>query len=137
MGPISACLCDSFEFITSASGRDLAMSVRLTSSQYLPRGADGWGSKLLHFGDMFTAVQGPNGTGKTPIMRSVIQGLGHEVEMPPDVMARCQFAETTLMVEGRSVVLTRRLGSDFRHSRGRRPSSTDIYQPSRIRAVVH
>jgi prefoldin subunit 5 len=89
------------------------MSVRLTSFQYLPRGADGWGSRLLHFGDMFTAVQGPNGTGKTPIMKGVIQGLGHEVELPPDVMARCQFAETTLMVEGRSVVLTRRLGSDF------------------------
>ena len=38
------------------------MSVRLQSFQYLPRGTDGWGSRLLHFGEMFTAVQGPNGT---------------------------------------------------------------------------
>jgi len=62
---------------------------------------------------MFTAVQGPNGSGKTPIMKGVIQGLGHEVDLPPDVMTRCQFAETTLMVDGRPVTLTRRLGTDF------------------------
>ena len=89
------------------------MSVRLQSFQYLPRGADGWGSRLLHFGDMFTAVQGPNGTGKTPIMKGVIQGLGHEVELPPDVLARCEFAQTTITVDGRLVTLTRRLGEDF------------------------
>lgn len=89
------------------------MSVRLESFQYLPRGADGWGSRLLHFGEMLTAVQGPNGSGKTPIMKGVLQGLGHEVELPPDVLKRCQFAETKLLVEGRPVTLTRRLGSDF------------------------
>src|SRR6266850_7408555 len=89
------------------------MSVRLESFQYLSRGADGWGSRLLHFGDMFTAVQGPNGTGKTPIMKGIIQGLGHEVELPPDVLARCEFAETTLVVDGRPVRLTRRLEPDF------------------------
>src|ERR1700722_3332789 len=89
------------------------MSVRLESFQYLPRGADGWGSRLLPFGDMFTAVQGPNGSGETPIMKGVIQGLGHEVALPPDVMTQFQFAETTLMVDGRPVTLTRRLGIDF------------------------
>lgn len=89
------------------------MSARLQSFQYLPRGADGWGSRLLHFGDMFTAVQGPNGTGKTPIIKGVLQGLGHEVELPPDVLARCEFAQTTLLVDGRVVALTRRLGDDF------------------------
>lgn len=89
------------------------MSIRLESFQYLPRGTDGWGSRLLHFGDMFTAVQGPNGTGKTPIMKGVAQGLGHEVELPPDVLLRCQYAEVTLTVDGRIVTLTRRLGTDF------------------------
>ena len=59
------------------------MSVRLESFQYLPRGADGWGSRLLHFGDLFTAVQGRNGSGKTPIMKGVMQGLGHEVSYRP------------------------------------------------------
>lgn len=89
------------------------MSVRLESFRYLPRGAEGWESRLLHFGEMFTAVQGANGTGKTPIMKGVIQGLGHEVELPPDVLARCEFAETTLVVDGRPVILTRRLGENF------------------------
>jgi len=89
------------------------MSVRLQSFQYLPRGAEGWGSRLLHFGDMFTAVQGANGTGKTPIMKGVIQGLGHEVELPPEVLTRCEFAQTTITVDGRPFTLTRRLGPDF------------------------
>jgi predicted nucleic acid-binding Zn-ribbon protein len=89
------------------------MSIRLESFQYRPRGSNGWGSRLLHFGEMFTAVQGPNGTGKTPIMKGVMQGLGHEVELPPEVMTHCEFAEMTLMVESRPVVLTRRLASDF------------------------
>src|SRR5580704_16863348 len=89
------------------------MSVRLESFRYLPRGTDGWGSRLLHFGEMFTAVQGPNGSGKTPIMKGVMQGLGHEIELPPDVLTRCQFAETKLIVEGRPVTLTRRLDSGF------------------------
>jgi hypothetical protein len=89
------------------------MSVRLESFQYLPRGADGWGSRLLHFGNLFTAVQGRNGSGKTPIMKGVMQGLGHEVELPPDILKRCQFAETKLMVDGRPVTLTRRLEPEF------------------------
>ena len=89
------------------------MSVRLQSFEYLPRGADGWGSGVLHFGNIFTAVQGANGTGKTPIMKGVMQGLGHEVELPPDVLARCEFAQTTLMIDGRPVTLSRHLGTDF------------------------
>lgn len=89
------------------------MSVRLESFQYLPRGADGWVSRLLHFGDMFTTVQGPNGSGKTPILKGVMQGLGHELELPPDILKRCESAQVTLNVDGRLVVLTRRLGSDF------------------------
>jgi hypothetical protein len=89
------------------------MSVRLQSFQYLPRGAGGWGSGLLHFGDIFTAIQGANGTGKTPIIKGVLQGLGHELELPPDIQDRCEFAQTILLVDGQSVVLTRRLSSEF------------------------
>jgi hypothetical protein len=89
------------------------MSVRLQSFQYLPRGADGWGSGLLHFGDVFTAIQGANGTGKTPIIKGVVQGLGHELELPPDVQQRCEFAQITLQVDGQSATLTRRLGPGF------------------------
>jgi hypothetical protein len=89
------------------------MSVRLQSFQYLPRDVDGWRSGLLHFGDVFTAIQGANGTGKTPIIKGVVQGLGHELELPPDVRHRCEFAQTSLVVDGQRVILTRRLGSEF------------------------
>jgi hypothetical protein len=89
------------------------MSVRLQSFQYLARGTNGWGSGLLHFGEIFTAVQGANGVGKTPVMKGVAQGLGHEVELPPEVLLRCAAAQTTLLVDGRTVTLTRQLGADF------------------------
>jgi hypothetical protein len=89
------------------------MTVRLHSFQYLQRGPDGWASPLFHFGDIFTAVQGPNGSGKTPIMKGVMQGLGHEVELPGEILTRCEFAQLTVSAEGRTIVLTRRLGSDF------------------------
>jgi hypothetical protein len=39
--------------------------------------------------------------------------LGREVELPPDVLARCDFAQTTLVIDGRPVTLARRLDADF------------------------
>jgi hypothetical protein len=89
------------------------MAVRLESFQYLPRGTNGWGSGLLHFGNLFTTVQGKNGTGKTPIMKGVMQGLGHELELPPEIRERCAFAETTLLVDGRSVTIRRKIATEF------------------------
>ena len=89
------------------------MAVRLESFQYLPRGTNGWGSGLLHFGDLFTTVQGKNGTGKTPIMKGVMQGLGHELELPPEIRERCEFAETTPLVDGRSVTIRRKIATEF------------------------
>jgi hypothetical protein len=89
------------------------MDVRLQSFQYLPHGTDGWGSGVLHFGDLFTTVQGKNGTGKTPIMKGVMQGLGHELELPPEIRERCEFAEITLLVNGRRVIIRRRIGTNF------------------------
>jgi hypothetical protein len=46
-------------------------------------------------------------------MKGVMQGLGHEVDLPPEILTRCQFAQVSVLVEGRSVVLKRRLGPDF------------------------
>jgi hypothetical protein len=89
------------------------MTARLDSFQYLPRGSAGWGSGQLHFGNVFTVVQGANGAGKTPIMKGLMQALGHEVELPPKVLEQCEFAEITILVDGRPFVLRRRLGADF------------------------
>jgi hypothetical protein len=89
------------------------MSIKLESFQYLPRGENGWTSGILHFGGLLTVVQGPNGTGKTPIMKGIMQGLGHEVELPPEILEHCEFSQMTISVDGQSVTLTRRLSQDF------------------------
>ncbi|NIK63517.1 prefoldin subunit 5 [Xanthomonas arboricola] len=69
---------------------------------------------MLSFGAIFTAVQAPNGAGKTPIMKGVMQGLGHEVDLPPDVLTHCEFAQIQLSVDERTVILTRTLGAEFK-----------------------
>ena len=74
------------------------MKVKLESFRYLPREPQNWGTRSLHFGDMITVVQGANGSGKTPIMKGIMQGLGHEVELPPAIEANCSAAELTSTV---------------------------------------
>ena len=39
---------------------------------------------VLPFGAMFTAVQGANGSGKTPVMKGIMLALGHELNLPPE-----------------------------------------------------
>lgn len=89
------------------------MTIRLEYFQYLPRNVNGWGTRKLRFGSMLTAVQAPNGVGKTPVMKGIVAALGHEIQFPPEILERCSYAEVGLDVDGRSVTLTRTLSESF------------------------
>lgn len=89
------------------------MTARLESFRYVPETANGWETPELPFGDLFTAVQGPNGTGKTPVMKGIMFALGHELELPPEILQYCAQAQLTLTVDGEQVTLTRNLGEEF------------------------
>lgn len=89
------------------------MAIRLDYFQYLPRDVDGWGTYKLRFGSMLTAVQAPNGVGKTPVMKGIVSALGHEVQLPPEIVQHCLYAEVGISIEGRQIILTRTLGDDF------------------------
>ena len=84
------------------------MSARLESFQWLPAVADGWETPELPFGELFTAVQGANGSGKTPVMKGIMVALGHELDLPPEIRRHCESARLRLSVDGRSITLTRR-----------------------------
>ena len=89
------------------------MTARLESFRYLPAAVDGWETPELPFGALFTAVQGPNGTGKTPIMKGIMLALGHELNLPPEIVEHCSRAQLKLSVDGQTVTLTRNLGEEF------------------------
>lgn len=89
------------------------MTARLESFRYLPAAIDGWETPELPFGALFTAVQGENGTGKTPIMKGIMMALGHELQLPPDVIQHCSSAQLKLKIDGQIVTLTRNLTADF------------------------
>ena len=89
------------------------MSVRLQSFQYLPATTNGLETPELPFGGLFTAVQGANGSGKTPLMKGITMALGHELELPPDIRARCDAARLRLLNDGNILTLTRKISQDF------------------------
>jgi hypothetical protein len=84
------------------------MSARLESFQWIPAAVDGWETPELPFGALFTAVQGPNGSGKTPVMKGVMVALGHEIDLPPEIRAHCAWARLRISVDGHPITLTRR-----------------------------
>ena len=89
------------------------MSARLESFRYLPAVVDGWETPELPFGKLFTAVQGENGAGKTPIMKGIMMALGHELQLPPDILQHCSQAQLKLEVDGQIITMTRNLGAEF------------------------
>jgi hypothetical protein len=89
------------------------MSVRLESFRYIAK-RDGWETPRLHFGALFTVVEGLNGSGKTPVMKGIMQALGHEIALPPEVLAKCSAAQVELTIDGKPVTLTRFLNEPFR-----------------------
>lgn len=90
------------------------MNIRLTSFRYLPKGPDGWQTPSLEFGAMFTVLEGPNGSGKTPIMEGIYLALGHELELPPGITQHCSAAVLELTADGSALRITRYLDSAFR-----------------------
>lgn len=68
------------------------MTFRLKRLEFRPR-AGGWTSGRLDFGDRFTLIHGPNGSGKTPLIKGVVFALGCPVELPPEIASRCSSVE--------------------------------------------
>lgn len=71
--------------------------MKIESLELLPRGENGWGSGVLRFGGITTLLLGPNGSGKTPILKALDFCLGVPVELPPEVKERCLAVAVTFM----------------------------------------
>jgi predicted nuclease with TOPRIM domain len=90
------------------------VSIRLSSFRYLPKATGGWETPKLDFGALFTVLEGPNGSGKTPIMEGLYLALGHGLELPPAITDHCSAAQVTLVRDSQPITITRFLDSAFR-----------------------
>jgi hypothetical protein len=81
----------------------------LRSLELLPRGDAGWTSGKLKFGRATTVALGPNGSGKTPLVKALLYALGHPVALPPLVQERCAAVSLEIEADDGDFTLERRL----------------------------
>jgi len=87
--------------------------MKLQSLEVLPRGANGWGSGELMFGGQFTSLHAPNGSGKTPIVQTVVYGLGYPVTFRDDLASKCSAVRLRLVVNDAVLEIERVIDKEF------------------------
>lgn len=87
--------------------------MKFLSFEVLPLGASGWGSGSLDFGERVTQLYGANGSGKTPIIKSMMYCLGYPVSFRDDIYEHCRAARLRFECKGRLIELTRSYGERF------------------------
>jgi len=87
--------------------------MKLVSLQLTGVGATAWSSRKLVFGDRTTQLYGPNGSGKTPVVQSILFALGYKIEFRDDIVERCDHVTLNVRVGEREFVIVRSLKSGF------------------------
>lgn len=86
--------------------------MRLYSIEILPRGTNGWGSGELLFGDDITSIHAKNGSGKTPVVQSIVFCLGYPVTFRDDISAKCGTVRLKLVIKGQVYVIERAIDKE-------------------------
>jgi len=88
--------------------------VKLYSVKIEGKKPGGWESAELFFANYVTELFGPNGSGKTPIVHSIVFALGYPVKYRDDILANCDAAVLTLVdSENAKIRIRRRIGVSF------------------------
>lgn len=87
--------------------------MRLVSLKIVARGAAGWESPDLMFGDRTTSLYAPNGSGKTPLVHAIAYCLGFDSKFRDDIRDRCQAAVLTVLHGDKKIALRRDFGKEF------------------------
>lgn len=87
--------------------------MKLHSIKIQPRKPNGLESDELFFGAEITELFGPNGCGKTPIIKSIAYALGYPVRYREDILERCDSVRLTLQTSGGLLRITRRICPEF------------------------
>jgi hypothetical protein len=82
------------------------MSITLLHFQAIGK-RNGWTTHKLAFGHQFTLIHGPNGSGKTPLLRSIVYALGVPTQLPKEIEDHCVAVEIEIET-GLGIFLLRR-----------------------------
>ncbi len=85
----------------------------LKSIQIFPKGKEGWDSGKITFSEHITQFFGPNGTGKSPLLQSVIYCLGLGTKFRKDIYENCLKAKLTLESGGELISFERSYSKEF------------------------
>lgn len=87
--------------------------MRLVSLKIEPRGQSGWGSKELIFAKNVTQLYGPNGTGKTPLLKALSFCLGYPSVFRNDILDQCKTAKLVVEIEKKHYLFQRAFTDEF------------------------
>ena len=81
--------------------------MELVSIKINPRGNSGWGSQELTFGKYITQLYGPNGSGKTPLVKSIAFALGYDAKFRDDIFTHCHSVNLKIKINGNTYSIKR------------------------------
>jgi len=87
--------------------------MKLLELKIHPDGVHGWESSRLIFGDKITQLYGPNGSGKTPIMQSIVYALGFPVKFRNDISEHCSLVELKVLSANTVYTIKRNISTEF------------------------
>jgi DNA repair exonuclease SbcCD ATPase subunit len=87
--------------------------MKLKSLQIHSHGSYGLGCDPLEFSDQITHIYGPNGCGKTPIIKSIAFCLGYPAVFRKDIYDRCKMASLEIEVDQNILRIERQLSRDI------------------------
>jgi ABC-type cobalamin transport system ATPase subunit len=87
--------------------------MKLKSIQIFPKGKEGWSSGEISFSDHITQLYGPNGTGKSPLLQSIIHCFGLSTKFRKNIYENCSKAKLILESNGKEIYLERSYSKEF------------------------
>lgn len=87
--------------------------MKLKTLKIHPRDNSGLASDILTFSDHITHIYGPNGCGKTPIIKSIAFCLGYPSKFRNDIYSRCKMASLEIEHEKGTLNIERQFSRDF------------------------
>lgn len=87
--------------------------MKLVSIEISGSGPKSWSSGRLVFGERVTQLFAKNGSGKTPIVRSIVFALGYKVDYADEILERCDEVTLEIEAKGARLLLRRAMRGRF------------------------